>query len=98
MKAKFLAKINVLLGVLVAFFAGCHSQARVQRNPGPVAKYGVPQEILDQWEKERLEQQQKDSLQQPTDTIAPQEVQAVEEEEQRPDRNAKKYGPMPPRN
>jgi len=97
MKTKLLTKINILLGVLAAFFAGCHCQSRMHRT-APEAKYGVPQEILDQWEKERLEKQQKDSLQQQTDTVAPQEVQAEPvEEEQRPDRNPKKYGPVPPR-
>ncbi len=58
MKAKLLTKINVLLGVLAMFFAGCHTQGKTVRDRGPVAKYGVPQEVLDQ---QRQEQEQAES-------------------------------------
>jgi len=94
MKTKLLTKINVLLGVLAAFFAGCHCQSHVQRNRGPEAKYGVPQEILDQWERER--QQAQDSVSQPQEAQPAAEV-ADEAESVRPVAQPKKYGPMPPR-
>jgi len=93
MKTKLLTKINVLLGVLAAFFAGCHSQAHMQRNPRAEAKYGVPQEILDQWEKER--QQRQDSINQ-SQEAQPAEVQAEEEPQPEGVGMPKKYGPRPP--
>ncbi len=95
MKTKLLTKINVLLGVLAAFFAGCHSQAHMQRSRVE-AKYGVPQEILDQWERER--QAQQDSINQSQQQ--PQEAQPAEVQEEepvaRPEAAPKKYGPRPP--
>ncbi|MBO4665411.1 MAG: hypothetical protein J5612_00905 [Paludibacteraceae bacterium] len=93
MKAKFLTKINILLGVLAAFFAGCHTQGHTVRNRPAEAKYGVPQEILDQWERER--QAQADS----TATQPVPEEQEVQQapEENRPEMQPRKYGPMPPR-
>ena len=86
MSAKILTKINILLGVLAAFFAGCHCQSRTVRDRGPEAMYGVPQEILDQWERERQAQ---------TDTVA---TEQQDSEEHRPEMQPRKYGPMPPRN
>jgi len=97
MKNKVLNKINLILGVLVAFFAGCHCQKHTIKDPGPVAKYGVPQEILDQWERENQAQ-----LQDTTAQAAPEQApaQTVEpEQEAAPahvDPQPKKYGPMPP--
>ena len=98
MKAKFLVKINVLLGILAMFFAGCHSHAKVVRDRGPVAKYGVPQEVLDQQraEQQRIEQQQADSAamqQAPAEQVFEEVV-----EESSPTRQPKKYGPPHPRN
>lgn len=92
MKAKILTKINLLLGVLAMFFAGCQSHAKVVRDRGPVAKYGVPQEILDQ---QRAEQQQM------ADSAAMQQAPAEQVfepiEEDHPSRQPKKYGPPMPR-
>lgn len=93
MKAKFLVKVNLLLGMLAMLFAGCHSHAKVVRDRGPVAKYGVPQEVLDQ---QRAEQQQADSAamqQAPAEQVFEEVV-----EESSPTRQPKKYGPPHPRN
>ena len=94
MKSKILTKINVLLGVLAMFFAGCHTQGKSVRGRGVEAKYGVPQELLDQWEKERQQQQRNDST--ATDIQAPAAEQEVDETPA-PDRQPRKYGPMPPK-
>lgn len=91
MKAKILTKISILLGVLAMFFAGCQSHGKVVRDRGPIAKYGVPQEVLDQQRRE-MEQQQ-DSTANP----AAEPVEAEDNKRPSPDRQPKKYGPMPPR-
>ena len=100
MKNKVLNKINLILGVLVAFFAGCHCQKHTIKDPGPVAKYGVPQEILDQWEREGKGGQQLNDTVPAQPEQAPANNQAVEEAEEdgpaRIDPQPKKYGPMPP--
>ncbi len=93
MKAKILTKINLLLGVLAMFFAGCQSHAKVVRDRGPVAKYGVPQEILDQ---QRAEQQQMADSAAMQQAPAEQEVEPAKEE-RNPTMQPKKYGPRPPR-
>ncbi len=88
MKAKILTKINLVLGVLAMFFAGCHSQARVVRDRGPIAKYGVPQEVLDRQKQE----QNADGRQ-----VEEQQLEEVPDAAT-PDRQPRKYGPVPPRN
>ena len=93
MSAKILTRLNILLGVLAAFFAGCHSQSRTVRDRGPEAMYGVPQEILDQWERERQAQADSTATKQVPDE---QEVQQAPEQN-RPDMQPRKYGPLPPR-
>ena len=97
MKAKLLLKINVLLGVVAAFFAGCHTQSRTIRDRGPEAMYGVPQEILDQMRKEgQGVAPAPDST--ATEQPAPEEQIQQAPEETRPEHQPRKYGPMPPRN
>jgi hypothetical protein len=86
---KVLTRINVLLGVLAMFFAGCHTQSKTVRDRGPIAKYGVPQEVLDR------QRQEQEAQQQPaTET----EIEAAPAEENGPVAQPKKYGPRPPRN
>lgn len=87
MSVKILTKINVLLGVLAAFFAGCHTQSHTVRDRGPEAMYGVPQEVLDQM------QNQGQYVSVPDSTATEQQVS----EENRPEFQPRKYGPMPPR-
>ncbi len=92
MKAKFLTKINVLLGVLAMFFAGCHTQSKTVRDRGPIAKYGVPQEILDQ---HRQEQQAGQNTEGENATLEQEAAPAAETSS--PEKQPKKYGPRPPR-
>lgn len=94
MRNKVLNKVNLILGLLVAFFAGCHSQRHVVKDRGPEAKYGVPQEILDQWEREN-QAQAADTIAKPEQAPA-NEVSEEEGEEPYPAPQPKKYGPVPP--
>ena len=107
MKNKVLNRVNILLGILVAFFAGCNSQKHVAKDRGPEAKYGVPQEILDQWERENKAQLQDTTAQAGPEQTPAQAVESEEEpaqklepvEEPAPapvDPQPKKYGPLPP--
>jgi len=87
MKAKLLLKINILLGIMAAFLAGCHTTKPVPRDRGPIAMYGVPDAV-----------QMGDTL--PSQQPEQQPEQQVEE--QKPPYNGhdfepRKYGPLPPR-
>ena len=86
MKSKILTKINVLLGVLATFFAGCHTHSHVIRDRGPEAMYGIPQEILDEMYRNG------EGI-----APAPDSTATEQKEEARPEFQPRKYGPMPPR-
>ena len=97
MNKRFLIRINVLLGVLSLWLAGCHSsKATVKEEPRrPMMKYGTP-EVRAMYGVASPEMQPADTTVAPADTVVM--PQQAPERPQRPDAVLVKYGVPPVRN
>lgn len=69
MKKRILTSLSAVLGVLALVLAGCASHGKTVKNRGPICKYGIPQEILDQ-RQAREDSIRRAEQQQPIDSIA----------------------------
>lgn len=89
MKAKFVNRINALLGALAVILAGCATRGQVTNNM-PICMYGIPSEVQERnraiEDSIRTEEERKARLQQ--DTLRVDTLPAY----QRP---KMKYGPRP---